>query len=220
MTSYHKVVSDNNIGKYVSTEKNAKIRVYYRLNYYGLSAKERQKYIKLIGRFLKNALFLSAHGLGPYVLDVNIENVPQSHYSLSIIYEEIQVIDSKDSSTFPDEPNNLIVEITRVINKLHNQGYGHGDIIGNIGYRVSSEGYQILLLDPDSMFNITKARSGKDSYFIKWAEMGYDLYGMSDNEMVNELLTNDLTAWMSDELDQDQEAVEIFEMPSDEDTDS
>jgi hypothetical protein len=210
MTSYHRVISNDDIIKNVHEKgrEGTKIAVEYRLEYRGLTQRNYREYIRLIGRFLKNALFLSNHGLGPRVLDVDIENVSQNYYSLAIVYEKIQVIDATDQNTFPDDPDNLIVEITRVIRKLHSLGYGHGDIVGNIGYRVTADGYQILLLDPDSMFKINKVRAGNDRYFIKWAQKGYDLYDMSTDEMVNELLTNDLTAWMSDELDLDQSVIE------------
>lgn len=209
-TSYHLVVANDYIIKHVhdKNQKGAKIVVEYQLNYHELTHKEYRQYVRLIERFLKNALFLSSHGLGPRVLNVHIANIPQNYYSLTIIYEKIQVIDSTDPDTFPDESDNLIVSITKVINKLHELGYGHGDIIGNIGYRKTNNGYQILLLDPDSVFKISKARDGNDQYFAKWARKGYGLYNMSFDEMVNELLANDLTAWMSDDLDQEQSIVE------------
>ena len=189
MPSYHKVVSQY-IHKTGTIHGDNKYIVTYE------TSTEESK--DIVQRFLKNALFLCSHGLGPRIIDIRCDE--SDYYTLSITYERINIIDSHDIETFPDTPENLVNSISKQIQRLHNLGYGHGDIIGNFGYRQYYDGsYKILLVDPDSMFKISKARDNE--YFIEWCREAYDMKDETVDEMIENMLENDLTGWKNDELD-------------------
>ena len=127
-------------------------------------------------RIIKTTLELSDMKIGPPIISIR---------NNCIVYKEIIPLD-------PSTPINISsAEITRVVEKMHQLGYAHGDLhMENIGY--DNDG-NIYILDHDTVYTITDS---PDEWVRLWMEKGFDWV-----DTFNEFIEYDYDNWRTDWLE-------------------
>jgi tRNA A-37 threonylcarbamoyl transferase component Bud32 len=108
-----------------------------------------------LNRVLEAATFLSNTGLGPKILNINIDEK-----SMVLEYEKVDI---------PEWTDELRKKMVKRIDRLHAHDFCHGDLIKeNIGIKNG----KLLFLDPDTMFHISIGR--KDQHVLEYIRDNFD----------------------------------------------
>ena len=143
-------------------------------------------------RIKKVSQYLSDASIGPLVISINEDDK-------EIFYEEVSPLDC----TLVDDPemiktlyglttSEIINKITELVDRLHQQGYGHGDLhMNNIGFKDG----RFYILDHDTVYRIDE---GMVPWLKKWIDEGFD--GCFDGESFDDFVADDYEGWRSDWL--------------------
>lgn len=128
-------------------------------------------------RIKKAACMLSDHNIGPYV----IEAIDTNH---TIVYKRVNPI------YYEEDLNNSVLQhkLVNVVKQLHELGYGHGDLGNFQNIAIDPDTGNILLLDPDTIYNIENDRYSE--FVKKWMNHGFGLNPESEIDWI-EFVNND-----------------------------
>lgn len=138
-------------------------------------------------RIRDNTILFSDHGLCPNVVRINEK-------SKKIFFEKITPFDQWVKIPELGHLSNKKIkkEICALVNKLHDLGYGHGDLIlANLGFSKN----KFYLLDLDSSFHI--ASSKKEKWLKNWMTDYCNHYFYND---ISDYLQDDFLHWQTDWL--------------------
>lgn len=131
-------------------------------------------------RIYNAALLLSDNNIGPRVLDIDHEHHEISYEIISFLGDDGEI--PRDLFLTKEQ---MINQITTLIDKLHDLGYFHGDMcIGNIGYKNNT----MYLIDPDTIHPITDQ---PDAWMNEWITKYFDWEGS-----FSEFIEYDYTNWL------------------------